>query len=88
MTRFYSDVSKAERIGPAELPGAIGITAAPGEPMPIGIAYEAGHVGGWRGEDYLGKREATWRLVVRKVEVDGRFVLRSGEFVELADGME
>jgi hypothetical protein len=32
-----------------------------------------------------GQREATWRLVIGKAEVDGRFVLRMGEFVALAE---
>jgi hypothetical protein len=60
----------------------------------------AGYTGGWRpifdgpNRDWrvdsvnLGPTEAVWRLVVNKVEVQGRFVLRSGEFVELAEGVE
>jgi hypothetical protein len=67
----------------------------------IGIAYAAGYLGGWltvfdgpnrdwqRDSVYLGKPETTWRLVVGKgegkVEVNGRFVLRMGEFVGLAE---
>jgi hypothetical protein len=51
------------------------------------------HIGGWRWDwsrpgvepEDLGPREAIWRLMVAKVEVEGRFVLRMGEFVELAE---
>jgi hypothetical protein len=76
------------------LPGAIGIRADADRPGKVfGIAFGAGHVGGWRWDwgrpgvepEYLGPREATWRLVVGKVEVEGRFALRAGEFVELAE---
>jgi hypothetical protein len=37
---------------------------------------------------YLGPRETLWRLVIGKAEVDGRFVLRGGAFVVLAEGAE
>jgi hypothetical protein len=76
------------------LPGAIGILAdADKSGEIVGIAFGAGHIGGWRWDwsrpgsepEDLGPREATWRLVVGKVEVEGRFVLRMGEFVELAE---
>jgi hypothetical protein len=95
MTRSYSNASKADRIAPEDL-GTIGITAGPDDPWPIGIAYGAGHVGGWRWDwnrpgsepEYLGKPEAVWRLVVGKVEVEGRFVLQADVFVELAEGTE
>ena len=33
----------------------------------------------------LGPREAKWRLVIGEAEVEGRFVLRKGEFIELAE---
>jgi hypothetical protein len=33
----------------------------------------------------LGPREATWRPVVGKAEVEGRFALRMGEFVERSE---
>ena len=82
------------RVAPGDLPGAIGLLADAGKPGEIvGIAFGAGHVGGWRWDwsrpgvepEYLGPREATWRLVIGKAEVEGRFVLRRGEFVELAE---
>ena len=67
---------------------ALGVVTADSPVMPVGIAYPTGHVGGWQGEDFLGKPEATWRLMIGKVEVEGRFLLRGGAFVELAEGAE
>jgi hypothetical protein len=95
MPRYFANVARDRpRIGPDDLPGAIGILSAPDKPGDIiGIAYGAGHTGGWRWDwsrpgakpEYLGPREATWRLVIGKAEIEGRFVLRMGEFVELAE---
>ncbi|WP_435005146.1 hypothetical protein P12x_003040 [Tundrisphaera lichenicola] len=94
MACYYSTTScDRPRIAPGDLPGAIGVVSDPDARMAIGIAYEAGHVGGWRHDfdrwpiasEYLGKPEAAWRLVIGKEELEGRFVLRSGEFVELAE---
>lgn len=82
------------RAGPDDLPGAIGILAHADRPGEIaGIAFGAGHIGGWRWgwsrpgvePEGLGSCEAIWRLLVGKVEVEGRFVLRMGEFVEPAE---
>ena len=76
------------------MPGAIGILTDADKPGEIvGIAFGAGHFGGWQvglepataEPEYLGPREATWWLVVGKAELEGRFVLRMGEFVELAE---
>jgi hypothetical protein len=95
MARHFATVAcDRPRVGPENLPGAIGILADADNPGEIvGIAFGAGHVGGWRWDwgrpgsepEDLGPREATWRLVVGKVEVEGRIVLRAGEFVELAE---
>ena len=97
MPRYFSTCGQSRRrLGPDDLPGAIGVISEGGEPGDIvGIAYSAGHLGGWLwdwsrpGSEPvdLGPREGTWRLVVGKAEVDGRFVLRMGEFVELAEGV-
>jgi hypothetical protein len=65
----------------------------PGDParrdvsIPIGIAYEAVRIGGydWEADRDLGPREAVWRLVVEGGPVEGRFVLRGGRFVEMAE---
>jgi hypothetical protein len=95
MARYFASVARDRpRVGPEDLPGAIGILADADKPGEIvGIAFGAGHVGGWRWDwgrpgsepEDLGPREATWRLVVGKVELEGRFVLRMGEFVGLAE---
>jgi hypothetical protein len=82
MARYFANVA---RISPDEVPGAIGVLSDPSKPGDvIGIAYAADHLGGWRGDwsragsepgtgrvdpEYLGSREATWRLVVGKAEV-------------------
>jgi hypothetical protein len=87
---FYSTASNAPRVAPGRLPCAIGVTPAPDDPAPIGIALEAGRIGGldWDTGEPIGPREAAWRLVVGKEDVEGRFVLRGGRFVELADDVE
>ncbi len=82
---FYSNASAADQVAPGDLPGSISVIPSPENALPIGIASESGRVGGWRDEINLGPREAVWRLVVGKVEVEGRFILRSGRFVELAE---
>jgi hypothetical protein len=83
---FYSNASTRPRLAPGDLPFAIGVDESPGGKL-VGIAYPAGHVGGWdwRADEDHGAPEATWRLVVGKEKVEGRFVLRSGRFVELAE---
>jgi hypothetical protein len=86
-TGYYSNATRADRVRPGQLPSAIGVVEGPGSSWPIGIAYGAGHLGGWRWDtdEDLGPVEPVWRLVVGKDEVDGRFVLRGGRFVELAE---
>jgi hypothetical protein len=66
---------------------ALGGGRALDDPVPIGIAYEVGRIGGldWDTGEPIGPREAVWRLVVGKDEVEGRFVLRAGRYVELAE---
>jgi hypothetical protein len=84
---FYSNASPEPRVNPGQLPSALGVAEAPGGSIPIGIAYAAGRIGGWRWntDEELGPIEPVWRLVVRKQPVEGRFVLRGGRFVELAE---
>ena len=83
--RYCSNASSAPRVKPGQLPSAIGVGVPTDISAPIGIAYEAGRIGGynWENDRDLGPREAAWRLVVGKEEVEGRFVLRGGRFVEL-----
>ena len=98
MPRYFANVARERRrIAPEDLPGAIGVTLDPARPGDVvGMAFAAGHLGGFvedrsrRGPGHrdLGPREAVWRIVLGKAEVDGRFVLRSGEFVELGEGAE
>jgi hypothetical protein len=95
MARYFANAARDRpRVGPGDLHGAIGILAGADQPGEIvGIAFGAGHVGGWRWDwgrpgsepEDLGPREATWRLVVCKAVLEGRFALRMGEFVELAE---
>lgn len=90
MTVYYSNASMAPSVKPGRLPSAIGVMQGPDDSMPIGIAYQAGHLGGWRWEtdEELGPVEPVWRLVVGKEEVEGRFALRDGRFVRLAETTE
>jgi hypothetical protein len=46
-----------------------------------GMAFGAG----WIGSDEDGTLEAVWRLVVRGQALEGRFALRGGVFVALAE---
>jgi hypothetical protein len=95
MARHFTSVGRHQpRVGPEDLPGVIGLLADVDKPGEIvGVAFGADHLGGWRCDwsrpgvepEDLGPREATWRLVVSKVEVEFRFVLRAGELVELAE---
>ncbi len=61
---------------------------SPEDPRPIGIAFEVGYLGGFHlGED-RGPIEAVWHLMLGKEPVEGRFALRFGLFVELAEDAE
>jgi hypothetical protein len=81
---FYSNATRKPRVAPGELPFTIGVMAGPIDFTPIGIAYPGGSVGGGG----RGPREAVWRLVVVEGPVEGRFALRAGRFVELAEDAE
>lgn len=85
---FFSNASRARIIAPGDLPGSISVIPSPDNPLPIGIASEVGRVGGydWESDRDIGPLEAVWRLVVGKEENEGRFILRGGAFVELAEG--
>jgi hypothetical protein len=73
MPQYFANAATGRpRRAPGELPCAIGVLAAPDRPKACGIAYPAGHVGGWAGGDYLGRPKATWRLVVDGEDLDGR----------------
>jgi hypothetical protein len=74
-------------VGPGDVPGSIGVTRSPDDAMTAGIAFEVRRIGGIdrdTGED-LAPVEAIWRLVVEGEAVEGRFALRGGGFVELAE---
>jgi hypothetical protein len=47
----------------------------------VGLAYGAG----WIGSAEEGTLEQAWRLVVRGEALEGRWALRAGAFVELAE---
>jgi hypothetical protein len=87
---FYSNASNAPRVAPGDVPGSISVIPSPDKPLPIGITSEVGRAGGfdWDTDEDHGPREAVWRLVVHKREVEGRFALRGGVFVELAEDDE
>jgi hypothetical protein len=87
---FYSNASKAPRVRPGDLPGSIGVSASPDHYMPIGIASNVGRIGGydWQADRSLGPVEAVWSLSIGKEDVEGRFALRGGAFVALADDAE
>jgi hypothetical protein len=87
MTRYYSNASKAPLVKPGDIPGSIGVCDAPDNPSPIGIASEVGRIGGfdWQADRSLGPVEAVWSLAIGKEDVEGRFALRAGRFVELAE---
>jgi hypothetical protein len=78
---FRSDASARPRVRPGDLPGAIGVQVD-GEPMPVGMAFGAG----WIGSAREGTLEQAPRLLVRGEAMEGRYALRGGVFVELAEG--
>jgi hypothetical protein len=55
------------------LPSAIGVGVPLDVSAPIGIAYQAGRIGGydWEDDRDLGPVEIVWRLVVGKEEIEG-----------------
>jgi hypothetical protein len=85
--KFFSTASRAPRVKPGDVPGSIGLTRSPDDAMTIGIASEVGRIGGydWDADEDLGPVEAVWRQVVDGEPVEGRFALRGGAFVELAE---
>jgi hypothetical protein len=81
MPRYFANVAvDRPRVAPGELPGAIGVSTDEARlAWSQGIAYQFGRLGAGK------SREAVWRLVVGKADLDGRFVLRMGEFIGLAE---
>jgi hypothetical protein len=78
---YRSDATARPRVRPGDLPCAIGVRLD-GELMPVGTAFGAG----WIGSAGEGTLATSWRLVVRGETLDGRWALRGGAFVELAEG--
>jgi hypothetical protein len=100
MPILYSSASTLPRLAPGQLPITIGVQERPdgatGFVPVVGIASPAGRIGGWRvdpetgmdTDEWLGPIEQVWRVEVRGEEVEGRFVLRGGAFVQLAEDVE
>ena len=85
---YHAHVARTARARPGDFPAAISIVISPEDPRPIGIAFEVGHLGGfYLGED-RGPVESVWKLTIGKEPVEGRFALRFGRFVELAEAAE
>jgi len=63
-------------------PPAIGVVGEPGSAWPIGIAYPVGTVGHRKGP------AVSFRLVINKVELDGRWIYEARRFVQLGDAAE
>jgi hypothetical protein len=57
------------------------VTASHDDSEPIGMAFGAG----WIGSAEDGTLEVCWRLIVRGDALEGRYALRGGVFVELAE---
>jgi hypothetical protein len=71
MTRDSTHISAAGLVGYDQVPRSIGVIEDPDEPMPIGIAFEAGWIEG---------APAVWRLTVDDADVAGRWVIVDREF--------
>jgi hypothetical protein len=63
-------------------PPAIGVVGEPGGAWPIGMAFPTGQVEHRRGA------AVTFRLIIRKVELEGRYLCLRREFVRLGDAAE
>jgi hypothetical protein len=59
-----------------DVPGSIGVLAAPEEPMPIGTA----HCTGWTDD---GTGTGLWRLIVGVTELPGAWIIRDREFIPM-----
>jgi hypothetical protein len=60
---YFTNVGVSGPVRYGQLPGSIGVLEAPDQPMPIGIAFEAGRTEGGL---------AVWRLRVHGADVPGR----------------
>jgi hypothetical protein len=63
-------------------PPALGVVAAPDQPMPIGVAFPVGQVAHRKGP------AVTFRLVIGKVELEGRWLCVGREFIRLGEAAE
>jgi hypothetical protein len=63
-------------------PPALGVVAAPDWPMPIGIAFPVGQVEHRRGP------AVTFRLMIGKVDLEGRWLCLGREFLRLGEAAE
>jgi hypothetical protein len=61
------------------MPGALSIFALFGQPMPIGTAFPAGLVVNRQGP------AVAYRLVISKVEIEGRWLCVGREFIRLGE---
>src|SRR4051794_28167928 len=66
----------------ADDPPALGVVAAPDRLMPIGIAFPVGQVAYRKGP------AAKFRLMIGKVELEGRWLCVGRRFVRLGDAAE
>ena len=80
----FSNFGVVGPLRPDDAPSTIGVLLdldAP--PMPVGIAFGCGYV-----EERKGKLVATWRLVVSRAEIPGRFVCIGRRFLEVDEWRE
>jgi hypothetical protein len=63
-------------------PPAIGVVGEPGGAWPIGMAFPTGQVEHRRGP------AVTWRLIIKKVELEGRWLCLGRRFVRLGEAAE
>ena len=91
--RYFSILPCRPRIRPSD-PGydACGVHLGRRDGPQVGIAFPIAYIGGAGLDSQPGETdgppEIAWRLQVGKETLEDRFVLRDGEFVELAEDAE